>query len=327
MSMQTYSILSFFVIVPGISYFYIWTFFIATFVESNFFAFIVLLSSLYYGGKYLEKSWGSKGLMKFILVIVIVPNIFAWTWYYIRYIIEHNMLFLCVNPVKKYMIDKMNRTRSIHGGYALYSGFLVALKQLIPEHTITLFKGILRIRIKYVPILYICVISIIGILIENGSLGILAWTGFLSSWVYLRFFKWNTPNLFSHLTLDLRGDTSETFGFAYFFPQPIHSLISMISKKISHFLAFFHIYVSIPIKNQQTETLNSFQKSPDFLSHLGTSRSEAERRRALALKELEERLNTSTNTKLNIQSSTTESTVLMSELSNKPLIINDENKK
>ncbi|KAG5518364.1 hypothetical protein PMAC_003161 [Pneumocystis sp. 'macacae'] len=204
------------------------------------------------------------------------------------------------------MVDKVDRTRSIHGGYALYSGFLVALKQLIPEHTITFFKGIL---------------------IKNGSLGILGWIGFLVSWVYLRFFKRNIPNLFSHLTSDFKGDTSETFGFSYFFPQPMHSLINVITKKIHHSLPFFHVYTPISIQNQQTESLNNFQKSSDFFSYLDTSRSEAERRRALALKELEQRLGSLTNTNPNIQLPKTESTILISESSNKLLIVNNENEK
>ncbi|KAG4303975.1 hypothetical protein PORY_002628 [Pneumocystis oryctolagi] len=307
-------VLSFLVIIPGISYFYVWTFFVAMFVEDNFFAFIVLLSALYYGGRYLEKSWGSKNFAKFILVIAVIPNIFTWSWYCIRYMIERNA-----------MVDKMDRTKSIHGGYALYSGFLVAFKQLVPEHTVTFFKGIFRIRIKYVPILYVFIISLIGLMVKNGSFTILAWSGFLSSWIYLRFFKKNIPNLFSHIALDLRGDTSSSFSFANFFPQPIYSVVDAISKKIDHFLVSIHIYTPISIRTQQTERITSnFQKNSDFFSHLGTSRFEAERRRTLALKALEQRLGSLTTSKHNVPLSPVDSTTI--ESSNFPLIIDNENK-
>ncbi|KAG4300887.1 hypothetical protein PCK1_002964 [Pneumocystis canis] len=310
---EEYSELPFMVIIPGTSYLYIWTFFIAAFIENNFFTLILLLGLLYYGGRYLEKSWGSRSLIKFILIITIIPNILTWAWYIMRYIIERKIFFL---------------TKSIHGGYALYSGFLVALKQLIPEHTVTLFKGILRIRIKYIPILYVFVTFFIGLLLRNGSFAMLAWLGFLISWIYLRFFKQNTPNLFSHSTLGFRGDTSETFAFVYFFPKPMHSLINMISKKIHHFLIYFHIFTpSVATQTQQSEgLLSNFQHNSDFFPHLNTSRFEAERRRAFALKALEQRLNSLENSKSNIESTTIESAVSTIEFSNQSSITDDTNK-
>ena len=36
----------------------------------------------------------------------------------------------------------------ICGGVALQAGFMVAFKQLVPEHTVTLFKGIIKVRVK-----------------------------------------------------------------------------------------------------------------------------------------------------------------------------------
>ncbi|KAG5438423.1 hypothetical protein PCANB_002912 [Pneumocystis canis] len=170
---------------------------------------VIIPGLLYYGGRYLEKSWGSRSLIKFILIITIIPNILTWAWYIMRYIIERKIFFL---------------TKSIHGGYALYSGFLVALKQLIPEHTVTLFKGILRIRIK--------------------SEGL----------------------------------------------------------------------------------LSNFQHNSDFFPHLNTSRFEAERRRAFALKALEQRLNSLENSKSNIESTTIESAVSTIEFSNQSSITDDTNK-
>jgi hypothetical protein len=44
---------------------------------------------------------------------------------------------------------------TICGGVALQAGFLVAFKQLVPEHTVTIAKGIIRVRVKvrieYIP--------------------------------------------------------------------------------------------------------------------------------------------------------------------------------
>ncbi|EMR08927.1 hypothetical protein PNEG_02708 [Pneumocystis murina B123] len=218
--------------------------------------------------------------------------------------------------------------KSIYGGYALYAGFLVALKQLIPEHVISFFKGIIRIRIKYTPALYIFIMPFIGLLVRDESLGILSWLGFLSSWIYLRFFKWNTPNLLSHLTFDLRGDTSETFAFSYFFPEPIHLLINTVSKKIHNFLVSTRIFsYSNETQTQQTEKLlNNFQQKQDFFLYSNTPRFEAERRKALALKTLEERLGSLTNSKPASQLSMTELSVSPKESFDQFSTINNENK-
>ena len=37
---------------------------------------------------------------------------------------------------------------TICGGVALQAGFLVAFKQLVPEHTVTIAKGLIQIRVK-----------------------------------------------------------------------------------------------------------------------------------------------------------------------------------
>lgn len=266
---------------------------------------------LLYSGKYLEKSWGSKSFLKFILVITIIPNIFIWIWFIFCYMIQRKASLLI---------------KSIHGGYALYAGFLVALKQLIPEHVISFFKGIIRIRIKYTPALYVFIMPFIGLLVRDESLGILSWLGFLSSWVYLRFFKWNTPNLLSHLTFDLRGDSSETFAFSYFFPEPIQLLINAISRKIHNFLVSIHIIsYSNEAQTQQAEKLlNNFQQKQDLFPN--TYHSEAERRKTLALKTLEERLSSLTNSNPASQSSITEPSVSLRESFDQFSIINNDNK-
>ncbi|KTW28487.1 hypothetical protein T552_01747 [Pneumocystis carinii B80] len=302
----------YFVIIPGISYIFVWTFFIASFIEKNIFMLFILLIMLLYGGKYLEKSWGSKSFLKFILVITIIPNLFIWILYIFYYMIVGKESLLI---------------QSIHGGYGLYAGFLVALKQLIPEHVISFFKGIIRIRIKYTPALYIFIMPFIGLLARDGSLGILSWLGFLSSWIYLRFFKWNTPNLLSHLTFNLRGDNSETFAFSYFFPKPIHLLINTVSRKIHNFLVSIHIFsYSSKTQTQQTKKmLNNFQEK-DFFPYSNTSHFETERRKSLALKALEERLGSLTNSNPVSQLSVTELSVSPEESFDQFSIINNENK-
>ena len=77
----------------------------------------------------------------------------------------------------------------IQGLVALEAGFLVALKQLVPEHTVSLFKGIIRVRIKHFPAIFVLANMISGPLLGTDTAFWLSLTGFVVSWVYLRFFR------------------------------------------------------------------------------------------------------------------------------------------
>lgn len=77
-------------IIPAESVLFPWTFAIATFVEQNIFTLLITLPTLFYGGKYLERAWGSKELAKFILVISVVPNFLAFLIYVAWFAISGN---------------------------------------------------------------------------------------------------------------------------------------------------------------------------------------------------------------------------------------------
>lgn len=47
----------------------------ATFVEQNIFTVVITGATVLYGGKYLERAWGSREFAKFIFVVALVPNI------------------------------------------------------------------------------------------------------------------------------------------------------------------------------------------------------------------------------------------------------------
>lgn len=61
-------------LVPSKSLYYPWTFLSASFVEPNLFTVLITGATIFYGGKYLERAWGSKEFGKFILVVSLVPN-------------------------------------------------------------------------------------------------------------------------------------------------------------------------------------------------------------------------------------------------------------
>ncbi|KAK5053364.1 hypothetical protein LTR16_010755, partial [Cryomyces antarcticus] len=105
---------------------------------------------------------------------------------------------------------------SINGGVAIQAAFLVAFKQLVPEHTVAVFRGLVRMRVKHFPALFLLANTLSGVVFGTDTALFLAWYGVLTSWTYLRFYR-TTPSAGDGGPA-LRGDASETFAFAHFFP-------------------------------------------------------------------------------------------------------------
>lgn len=107
--------------------------------------------------------------------------------------------------------NQLDSFTTICGGVALQAGFLVAFKQLVPEYTVTIFKGIVKIRVKHFPAIFLLVNTLSGPIFGTDVAAVLAWLGFLSGWTYLRFYKRSFPDLGSNQAPSLKGDASETF--------------------------------------------------------------------------------------------------------------------
>ena len=121
----------------------------------------------------------------------------------------------------------------VAGTIPLQISFLVAFSQLVPAHTVTLFKGVLSLRVPKFPLLYIGIVTVLALtpLLTIASL-LLAVTGLFTSWTYLRFFKTVFPDLDSSQPASMRGDASESFAFAEFFPGPVKPLVAALSDQV-----------------------------------------------------------------------------------------------
>ncbi|OMJ26086.1 Transmembrane protein [Smittium culicis] len=115
----------------------------------------------------------------------------------------------------------------INGLASIIAGFTVAFKQITPEHNIRLFGGSINISFNNLPAIFMTVVPPLLFLFGRTSSSIMLNTGIFISWIYLRFYK---------RTGDIRGDLSEAFSFASFFPEFAHPLINVISNK-THKLA------------------------------------------------------------------------------------------
>ena len=160
-----------------------------------------------------------------------------------------------------------------------------------------------KIRVKHFPAIFLIANTISGVIFFTHTAAVLSWLGFLVSWTYLRFYK-RQPDLSGASTGGniLKGDASETFAFAYFWPDVAHGPTAAIADGIYNVLVTLKICT--PFSAEEVESSNEQANArgerglPSLLNQDGRrgggKREEAERRRALALKALDQRLQAAT---------------------------------
>lgn len=290
-------------IIPGKSIIYPWVFALATVVEQNLVGLIINGATLFYGGRYLERAWGEKEFAKFILFVAMVPNILSFLLYLAGFVITSKTVPLYVQlDTLTCLLLMVNSRTTISGGIAIQAGFLVSFKQLVPEHTVAIAKGLIRMRVKHFPAIFLLANTISGVVIGTETAMFLAYFGFMTAWVYLRFYR-VSPSFSSAATGDgsvIRGDASDTFAFAHFFPEPIQTPMGQFADGIYNVL--ISLGVCTPFSTEDIDAGNDQASAraegglPSIMNpnsrggRGGATRAEAERRRALALKALDQRL-------------------------------------
>ncbi|GAA6007553.1 hypothetical protein JCM10207_006384 [Rhodosporidiobolus poonsookiae] len=254
------------VLVPGNVVWAPWTLLSAGFVETNLIEFLLSLLTLPLAGRYLERVWGATELLKFAAAVVVASNVIA---------VVVNVLESAVLGDKALFMYGM----PYHGLSALQVGFLVAFTQLIPEHQVQVLGGIVKMRVKSLPMLYVT-FSNIACVLGYQSPYILIQFGWLVSWFYLRFIKWSESG-------DFRGDRSETFAFASWFPPFVQPYITRLTTLI------FALAVRFKLVEPWTDLESAPGSSGGGYAQVpGGQRAEAERRRQLALDALDRRMAT-----------------------------------
>ena len=276
-------------LVPSKSIYYPWTVLTSTFVEQNILNFLINTTAVYLSGRYLERAWGSKDFALVALVGAVVPNLLVIPTYVIWGTIMRNTI---------------RADTPIAGAITLQAAFLVAFKQLVPEHTVSLYKGLIKIRVKHFPAIFLLLNTFSGIVFGTDTALLLAWYGLVTTWVYLRFFKHQPELGTSTGGVSLKGDASETFAFATFFPNAIQPPIAAVCDQI--FILCCNLKIVKPFSDDAIATSNEHAAvrgdsglptvmSRDRGARTANKREEAERRRALALKALDERLSAANN--------------------------------
>lgn len=276
-------------LVPSQVLYYPWTLITSVFVEQNIITLVVNGATALFGGRYFERAWGSKDFALVLLVTSLIANIMSVPTYIFWGAVMGNIT---------------RADTPITGGITVQAAFLVAFKQMVPEHTVSVYKGIIKMRVKHFPAIFLALNTLSGFLLGTDTALVLAWLGLLTSWTYLRFYK-RQPDL-SGTTNDgkgVRGDASETFAFATFFPDVVQPPISAVCNQIFDFLCTIKLCTpfsdeAIAISNEHAAArgeggLPTFVKQPRGFKGM-SKREEAERRRALALRALDQRLNNPT---------------------------------
>ncbi|KXS17552.1 DUF1751-domain-containing protein [Gonapodya prolifera JEL478] len=249
-------------LVPGY-WMYPWVFVTAGLFETRLVSFIGNILFVWFGGRYLENLYGTKELAIFVLLV----NAVAYFLTMIAYIV------LYATTGKSQLLYETQA----NGLLSISSAFLVAFKNVVPEHRVSFFQDLLSIKVKYLPSIFVVLfLSLMSVGVVHAE-GFLVLFGTAISWIYIRFFKRQDG---------IRGDRSETFSFASFFPELAHPIVKPVSNMVFEILKNFGLcsVASSEIGSAPDNELPRRKPPP------GSEEADAERRRALALKALELRL-------------------------------------
>ncbi|CAK9438566.1 uncharacterized protein LODBEIA_P27900 [Lodderomyces beijingensis] len=262
-----------------------WVLFSAIFAETSLITFVFSFVVLYIGSKFVERFWGQFEVVKFILVVGGVTNLIT-------------VLVAIVSNLVRQDLKSMNLP--LGGGISYYFGFLVVFKQLIPEHNIVLFRGLVNFRVKHLPFAFMIILTIWSAVISQSLYpAVPSITSFFIAYFYLRFFQsLRTDPTLPISTNDatnssvLVGDASDTFQLVEFFPKTLKPYLSPVFEQVYQFAVF--LAVITPFNDEAVTQSNSRAQKRQEQANQATksiASSVAERRRQVALQVIEDRIN------------------------------------
>lgn len=333
-------------LIPSLSIIYPWVLMTTSFVETSAIGFVATFLTLIYGGRYCERVWSSKELAKFLLIVGIGSNVAAWLTALLQYTFANTIPTHFVYVKKDDTLETSPQTlepvssefyllQAVNGGIAFQLAFLVALKQLVPEHSIVLFRGLFSLKVKHLVMPALFIYTLIGVFYYYDFPFVSQiWAGFFVSWIYLRFYRYtyidpilplDSSSSASSSSVNsngvsmksspgktrIRGDASEVFSLAnFFYPALIRDLIQKISSIV--FTTLVAVKVCTPFGDDEVEQSNlrasirlnggpgkggaaALGGASGGLGGNNGGRTyeelESERRRAIALKALDQKIN------------------------------------
>lgn len=271
-------------LVPRYAIFYPWVFVTAIFAEVSIFSFVLSFAVLFVSTGYVEKFWGYKELLKFLLLIGTLTNFFT-------------VIITIVSNIFRSDVSGMDKP--LGGGISYYFGFLIVLKQLIPEHNVVLFQGLINFRAKHLPFIVLTLVLAWSLCARALYPALPSVLSFFIAYNYLRFYQSvfadpllpiTTASGENSNTVIVRGDASDAFQLVEFFPSvakpylaPVFSGIYELSVLIGVVTPFNE--EAIEQGNARSQKLSLQLKQANRL----LSNTVAERRRQVALQVIEDR--------------------------------------
>ncbi|XP_077080071.1 transmembrane protein 115 [Siphateles boraxobius] len=250
-------------VTPGFLFppnFWIWTLLTHAVVEQHIFGVAANIATVMVAGRLLEPLWGALELLIFFAVVNVAAGLLSGLSYLLTYAVTFDLDYLFAVRV--------------YGAPAFLGGILVALKQTAGDTTVL---RVPQIRLKAAPalaLLSIAVLRLAGLLDTSAPLAACGY-GALSGWVYLRFYQRHSRG---------RGDMSDHFAYASFFPEALQPAVGFAAGLVHSVL------VKMKVCRKMVKRYDVGAPSSITISLPGTDPQDAERRRQLALKALNERL-------------------------------------
>lgn len=249
--------------------FHIWSLITHSFLEVRFFHLVADYVIILLYSRMIEPLWGVYECVLFYFIITSLVAIFTSFYYYVVFAFTF----------KEYFLFDIH----INGLGGLLGGFVVAIKQIMPD-TVIINASFIRIKQDHFPGLLILIslfLNLIGL--TSSTYVVMLVFGTLTGWVYLRFYQRHKNGT--------KGDSASSFVFASFFPTQIQPFIAIIANTIFNLLVQIKICKKPPTRYNVNANGTQSQITITLpLVNAGLENSDAERRRQKALKALKERL-------------------------------------
>ncbi|XP_002975419.2 rhomboid-like protein 19 [Selaginella moellendorffii] len=245
-------------LVPGRTIPFAWNVVTAGYFEHTFLGLVSSVLGIVFFGKLLEPIWTSRGMSLFIILVNFFTTITTFALSVFLYYVTSQGKYLYV---------------PISGFSGVLAGFLVAVKQLMPDYELPKIK----LRAKWFPSLLVAFFAVLYLVVPDAFLAApYIIPGTYISWIYLRYHQ-TKPE-----AKNVKGDSSDEFAFSTFFPQ--------FMRPVVHPVATFCDKLCCGRRNQSTANLED-DRGDGSGPLPGSDPIEASRRRERGARALEERLN------------------------------------
>lgn len=274
-------------LVPRYALYFPWVYSTSIFAEVSILSFVLSLCVLYLATSYVEKFWGPREVVQFIFMVGGATNLLT-------------VLVTIVSNI--FRGDVLGMDKPLGGGISYYFGFLVVLKQLIPEHNVVLFQGLVNFRMKHLPFILLVLVVLWSAVTRTLYPAVPSVISFFVSYNYLRFFQTFFADPLLPISAGIsdasnasmvRGDALDAFQLVEFFPSATKPYLGTVINAVYDLSVLLGVVTPFNDEAVEQSNLRAQKKSEQASKAHQLMNTVAERRRQVALQVIEERTNLS----------------------------------